>query len=100
MNTSTDTALHRSLRWFALGSGPLKRGSDRLQVAGRLVVVLALLVAPPLAGAAMAVVTAQLEGLGAAEASERTYADAGPLEDAPEAPRAGGSGEGREGGGA
>ena len=72
MNTSTDTALHRSLRWFTLGSGPLKRGSDRLQVAGRLVVVLALLVAPPLAVAAMAVTTAQLETLAAAEAAERT----------------------------
>ena len=96
MNTSTNTALHRLLRQFTLGSGPLKRGSDRLQVAGRLVVLLALLVAPPLAVAAMAVVTAQLEALAVAEASERTHVDAVLLEDAPEAPQAAGSGEGSE----
>ena len=94
MNTSTDTALHRLLRQFTLGSGPLKRGSDRLQVAARLVVVFALLVAPPLAVAAMAVVTTQLEALAVAEASERTHVDAVLLEDAPEAPPAAGSGEG------
>lgn len=96
MNTSTNTALHRLLRQFTLGSGPLKRGSDRLQVAGRLVVLLALLVAPPLAVAAMAVVTAQLEAVAVAEASERTHVDAVLLEDAPEAPPAAGSGEGSE----
>src|SRR3712207_1906508 len=96
MNTSTDNALHRSLRQFTLGSGPLKRSSDRLQVAGRLVVLLALLIAPPLAVAAMAVTTAQLEALAAAEAAERTHVDAVVLEDAPEAPPAAGTGDAGE----
>ncbi|MBB3084498.1 Rv1733c family protein [Geodermatophilus sabuli] len=85
MSTSTDTALRRSLRRFTLGSGPLKRGSDRLQVAGRLVVVLALLVAPPLAVAATAATTSRLEALAAAGAAERSRVDAVLLEDAPEA---------------
>jgi hypothetical protein len=85
MSTPTDTALRRSLRRFTLGSGPLKRGSDRLQVAGRLVVVLALLTAPPLAVAATIVTTARLEALAEAEAAERSLMDAVLLEDAPEA---------------
>ena len=93
MRTPADTALSRSLRWFTLGSGPLKRGSDRLQVAGRLVVVLALLAAPPLAVAATTVTTAQLEARAEAEAAERSRVDAVLLEDAP-APEAAGSGYG------
>ncbi|MGY1592483.1 hypothetical protein ACI789_12145 [Geodermatophilus sp. SYSU D00965] len=83
MSTPTDGALRRSLRWFTLGSGPLKRGSDRVQVAGRLVVVLSLLVAPPLAVAATAATTRQLEALAAEEAAERSHVDAVLLEDAP-----------------
>ena len=93
MRTSTDTALRRSLRWFTLGSGPLKRGSDRLQVAGRLVVVLALLAAPPLAVAATTVTTAQLEALAEEEAAERSRVDAVLLEDAPEAAGSGYGGQ-------
>jgi hypothetical protein len=85
MSTPTDTALRRSLRWFTLGSGPLKRGSDRLQVAGRLVVVLALLTAAPLAVAATIITTARLEALAEAEAAERSRVDAVLLENAPEA---------------
>jgi hypothetical protein len=96
MSTPTDTALRRSLRWFTLGSGPLKRGSDRLQVAGRVVVVLALLVAPPLAVAATTVTTARLEALAAEEAAERTHVDAVLLEDAPEVAQAAGAGYGGE----
>ena len=93
MRTPTDTALRRSLRWFTLGSGPLKRGSDRLQVAGRLVVVLALLAAPPLAVAATTVTTAQLEALAEEEAAERSRVDAVLLEDAPEAAGSGYGGQ-------
>ena len=85
MTTPTDTALRRSLRWFTLGSGPLKRGSDRLQVAGRLVVVLALLAASPLAVAATTVTTARFEARAEAGAAERSRVDAVLLEDAPEA---------------
>jgi hypothetical protein len=67
-------------------------------VAGRLVVLLALLVAPPLAVAATTVATAQLEALAAEQAAERTHVDAVLLEDAPEAPRATGTGGGGGGG--
>ncbi|MGY1707447.1 hypothetical protein ACI79C_23030 [Geodermatophilus sp. SYSU D00697] len=94
MSTPTDSALRRSLRWFTLGSGPLKRGSDRLQVAGRLVVVLSLLAAPPLAVAATAATTAELQARAATEAAERSRVDAVLLEDAPEAPEVPASGEG------
>jgi hypothetical protein len=89
-----DTALRRSLRWFTLGSGPLKRGSDRLQLAGRLVVVLALLTAPPLAVAATIVTTVQLEALAETQAAERSRVEAVLLE---EAPAAGGGGYGDQG---
>jgi hypothetical protein len=91
MGTLMDTALRRSLRWFILGSGPLKRGSDRLQVVGRLVVVLAMLTAPPLAVAASIVTTTQLEALAEAQAAERSRVDAVLLENAP---GAGASGHG------
>src|SRR3954451_7633087 len=45
----------RLLRWFTLGSGPLKRGSDRLQVLARILLVITVLTAIPFA---LAVVTA------------------------------------------
>jgi len=93
MRTPTDSALRRSLRWFTLGSGPLKRGSDRLQVVGRFVVVLALLAAPPLAVAATTVTTGQLEAQAAAEAVERSRVDAVLLEDAPDAADSGHGGQ-------
>jgi len=44
--------LRRALRRFALGSGPLRRGSDRLEFASRLFLALLLLLAAPLAVAA------------------------------------------------
>jgi hypothetical protein len=97
MSTPTDTALRRALRWFTLGSGPLKRGSDRLQVAGRVLVVLALLLAPPVAVAATTITTAQLEAQAAEEAAERSPADAVLIEDAPEARHASGTGYDGEG---
>src|SRR3712207_2320343 len=49
MTVERDTLARRSLRRFTLGSGPLKRRSDRVQVAGRIVVVLSFLLAPLLA---------------------------------------------------
>ncbi|MGY1660902.1 hypothetical protein ACI78Q_06720 [Geodermatophilus sp. SYSU D00705] len=82
MTGPEDTWLHRSLRRFALGSGPLKRGSDRVEVAGRLVVAASLVVAPPLAVAATTVATDHLESLAAVQAAERHPASAVLLEDA------------------
>jgi hypothetical protein len=62
-------------------------------MAGRLVVVLALLAAPPLAVAATTVTTAQLEALAEEEAAERSRVDAVLLEDAPEAAGSGYGGQ-------
>jgi hypothetical protein len=68
---STDSRLRSAVRRFTLGSGPLKRRSDRLQMSARLLVVLAFLVAPPLAVLAATKTTAHLEALAAAQAAER-----------------------------
>jgi hypothetical protein len=83
MTAPKDTVIRRSLRRFTLGSGPLKRRSDRVQVIGRLVVVLSFLVAPPLAVATVTATTAHLQAVAAAEAAERSPAHAVLLEDAP-----------------
>jgi hypothetical protein len=80
-------AVRRTLRRFTLGSGPLKRGSDRLQVAARLVVLLSLLLAPPLAVATAGAVTAHLEAVAHAEAGERSRVPAVLLQDAAEPTR-------------
>ena len=82
MTVGRDTWLRRSLRRFTLGAGPLKRGSDHVEVVGRLAVVLSLLVAAPLAVAATTVTTDHLEALAAAEAAERHLVSAVLLEDA------------------
>ena len=94
MTVGKDTWLRRSLRRFTLGSGPLKRRSDHVEVVGRLAVVLSLLVAAPLAVAATTVTTDHLEALAAAEAAERHLVSAVLLEDArAQHPRGGDQGD-------
>jgi hypothetical protein len=83
MTAPKDTLIRRSLRRFVLGSGPLKRRSDRLQAFGRFAVVLSFLVAPPLAVAAATATTAHLESVAAVEAAERSLVRAVLVEDAP-----------------
>ena len=77
--------LNRSLRRFVLGSGPLKRRCDRVQMLGRFVVVLSFLVAPPLAVATATATTTHLETVAAAEETDRHRGSAVLLEDAPAA---------------
>jgi hypothetical protein len=77
-----DTPLRRGLRRFTLGTGPLKRRSDRIQVLGRSVVVVSLLVSPPLAVAAATATTAHLQAVAETEAAQRSPATARLLEDA------------------
>jgi hypothetical protein len=77
-----DTLIRRSLRRFTLGSGPLKRRSDRIQVIGRFLVALSLLAAPPLAVAAATATTAHLQTVADAEAAERSSTHAVLIEDA------------------
>jgi hypothetical protein len=71
-----------SLRRFTLGRGPLKRRSDRLQVLGRFLVVLAFLISPPIAVAVTTAATAHLREVAATEAAERSQTRALLLEDA------------------
>ena len=80
-----DGPVRRTLRRFTLGSGPLKRGSDRLQVVGRLVVVLAVLLAPPIAVATGGAVTAHLQAVADAQAAARSHVKAVLLTNAPAA---------------
>ncbi|MGY1792469.1 hypothetical protein ACI796_00645 [Geodermatophilus sp. SYSU D00525] len=78
-----DGPLLHPVRWFTLGSGPLKRGTDRLEVLGRLAVVLALLAAAPLAVAVTTATQHSLEAQADAQAAERHLVRAVLLEDAP-----------------
>lgn len=83
MTEARDTLVRRSLRRFTLGSGPLKRRSDRVQVVGRCVVVLSFVVAPLLAVAASTATAAHLHAVAAAEAAERSRTQAVLLAGAP-----------------
>jgi hypothetical protein len=83
MTAPRNTLIRRSLRRFTLGSGPLKRRSDRVQVIGRFVVVLSFLVAPPLAVVAATATTTHLQAVADAEAAERSRTRVVLLEDAP-----------------
>jgi hypothetical protein len=91
MTAPKDGQVHRAIRRFRLGSGPLKRRSDRLQAMGRVVVVLSFFVAPPIAVAVGNSATAHLQSVATAEAADRTLVRAVLQEDAP-APRTTGEG--------
>jgi hypothetical protein len=83
VSAPTDSRLRGALRRFTLGSGPLKRRSDRLQMMARLVVVLAFLAAPPLAVLAATKTATHLEELATTQAAERQRTTALTVEDAP-----------------
>lgn len=71
MTGSTGGPLRRVLRRFLLGSGPLKRRSDRVQALGRVLVVLAVLAAAPLGVVAAALAHDHLAAEAAAQAADR-----------------------------
>ncbi|SDL88002.1 hypothetical protein SAMN05660642_01112 [Geodermatophilus siccatus] len=75
----------RTLRAFTLGRGPLKRGSDRVQFAARLVLVLVVLVSIPVALAVGTVVHERLQAVAREQAAGLTRVTAVALEDAPSA---------------
>jgi hypothetical protein len=83
MSAPRDTLIRRALRRFALGSGPLKRRSDRVQMLGRIVIAASLLLAPPVAVAVATATTAHLQAVADAETAERSLVRAVLLEDAP-----------------
>ena len=71
MTGSTGGRVRRALRSFVLGSGPLKRTPDRVQMAARIVVLLAVLAAPGLALVAAGQARGHLQVTVAAQAAER-----------------------------
>ena len=83
MTAPTHGWLRRAVRGFTLGSGPLKRRSDRLQVVARVVVVLAVATAPALAVAAATATTADLASVATTQAADRHPSRALVLHDAP-----------------
>ena len=83
MTAPTHGRFRRAVRSFTLGSGPLKRRSDRLQLVARVVVVLAVATAPALAVAAATATTADLESVVAAQVVDRHASRALVLRDAP-----------------
>ena len=83
MTAPTHGWFRRAVRGFTLGSGPLKRLSDRLQMVARVVVVLAVAAAPALAVAAATATTADLESVATTEAADRHPSQALVLHDAP-----------------
>ena len=82
--------LRRGLRVFTLGSGPLKRRSDRLEFAWRVLLTLTLLLGIPLAVAAGNSVAAGLHATAHQQAQSRALERATLLRDAPAQPSADG----------
>ena len=76
------------VRAFTLGRGPLKRASDRLQFAARLVLVLVVLLSVPVALAVGTVVHERLQVVAQEQAAGLTRVQAVALEDAPPVPEA------------
>jgi hypothetical protein len=83
MTAAKNTPIRRSLRRFTLGSGPIKRRSDRVQLVARVVVVLSFLLAPPLAVAVATGASAHLQAVADAETAELSRTSAVLLENAP-----------------
>jgi hypothetical protein len=75
----------RLFRRFMLGSGPLKRGSDRVQVAARVLLLALVLTAVPVALAVATVTGSQMQSLADAQAAVRHQVEATLREDAPPA---------------
>src|SRR3954466_15467577 len=75
-------SVQRLLRWFALGSGPLKRGSDRLQVLARVLLGITVLTALPFPLAVVTASYSQGKIVAAAAAAERHRTTATLLTDA------------------
>jgi hypothetical protein len=71
------------MRMFLLGSGPLKRSTDRLHVLCRVLLVLSAVAAVPIAIAVGSTMSASLHATAARQAAERHQATATLLADAP-----------------
>jgi hypothetical protein len=78
----TGGRFRRAMRSFTLGSGSLKRRTDRVQMVARVVLVLAVALAPVLAAVAVGTTTTRLEARAAQQAAERQLVAAVLLTDA------------------
>ena len=74
-------AVSRALRRLLLGSGPLKRRSDRVEMVSRLVLTLVLVLAVPVALAVGTVARGDAADVAAAQAASRTQVTAVLIED-------------------
>jgi hypothetical protein len=81
--TNRPTATGQVLRRFTLGSGPLKRGSDRLEFLARVLLACALLAAAPISLAVATVTYTQAQDQAATEAADRHPVTARLVEDVP-----------------
>jgi hypothetical protein len=72
----------RRLRRFTLGSGPLKRGSDRIQFGARVLLLVVVLTAVPVALAVATATATQTRSVADAEAADRHQVTATLAEDA------------------
>jgi hypothetical protein len=75
----------RLLRRFTLGSGPLKRGSDRIQFAARVLLLAMVLAALPVALAVATATATQTRSVADEQAASRHQVTATLMEDAPPA---------------
>lgn len=82
MDPAPSGRVRRAIRRFTLGSGALKRRSDRVQMVARIVLVLTVALAPAPAAAAVGTTTARLEAQADRQAAERHRVDAVLLVDA------------------
>jgi hypothetical protein len=82
MPRNRPTAVHL-LRRFTLGSGPLKRASDRLECLARLLLVCSLLTAVPISLAVVTTTYVQARATATAQAADRHRVTARLLEDVP-----------------
>jgi hypothetical protein len=82
MAAGTGGPCRRAIRRFMLGSGPLKRCTDRVQVTARIVLVLAVVLAPVPAATAVATTATRLHALAAEQEAERHRVEAVLLVDA------------------
>jgi len=80
---SEDPTITRSL-WhrFTLGSGPLKRSTDRIQVLARVLLVLGVLMAVPISLAVATATDTSMRSLAESQAASRHQVDATLLEEA------------------
>lgn len=80
--SETRRRIGRAVHWFTLGSGPLRRGTDRVQAWARVMLLAIVLAAAPLAWAAAGVTGSHLSAMATQQAHARHRTDAVLLQDA------------------